>query len=268
MKNITIVLLVLTFCFSFCQQAETQKAAAETETSAPINLDQFPMALQKVFTKHGTLERWNEMNALSYEIEKDGANEKQFVDLKNRRERIETSTYKTGFDGKDFWLEADSTYKGNPVFYHNLMFYFYAMPFVLADPGIHYDEVAPVTYEGKSYPGIRISYDDGVGVSPKDEYFIHYDPTSYEMAWLGYTVTYGSNERSDKLGWIRYDDWKEFNGIRLPNSATWFKTTEDGKLEAPRSTRSFVNVQLKEKPFGDDVFTKTESANIYVEEKE
>ncbi len=263
MKNTTIILLFFTFLFSACQQAESNKQEQpKTETATSIDLNRFPVALQKIFTKHGTIERWDKMHALSYEIEKEEGNEKQFVDLKNRRERIETSSYKTGFDGENFWLEADTTYKGNPVFYHNLMFYFYAMPFVVADPGIHYDEVPPVEYEGKSYPGIRISYDDGVGISPKDEYFIHYNPETYEMAWLGYTVTYYSKEKSNKLGWIRYDDWKDFNGLRLPNSATWFKTTEEGKLDVPRRTRKFVNVMLQEQPFKDGVFAKTEKAEI------
>ncbi|MFK7809692.1 MAG: DUF6503 family protein [Saprospiraceae bacterium] len=246
-----------------CEQTEAPKQETTSPVAETINLDRYPEALQKVFAKHGSLERWNEMNALYFEIEKEEGNEKTSVDLKDRRERIETTDFITGYDGKDFWIEADTSYKGNPVFYHNLMFYFYAMPFVVSDPGINYGETEPVLYEGKSYPGIRISYNDGVGVSSKDEYFIHYDPQTFEMAWLGYTVTYYSNQKSDKLGWIRYDDWKKFNGVLLPNSATWFKTTEDGKLQEPRRTRKFVNVLLEEKPFDDKVFEKTTGAKVY-----
>lgn len=262
MKQLTLLLLII-ISLSACEQnTPTVKEEVKETITESIDVNRFPEDLQKVFAKHGTLERWDKMNALSFEIVKEEGNEKQSVDLKNRRERIEAATFKTGFDGKEYWLEADSTYKGNAVFYHNLMFYFYAMPFVLADPGITYHKAEPVTYEGKSYPGVRVTYGEGVGISPKDEYFLHYDPETYEMAWLGYTVTYYSNEKSNKLGWIRYNDWKEFNGIRLPNSATWFKTTEDGKLEAPRNTRAFANVLLQEKPFSEDVFEKTPSAKI------
>ncbi len=233
----------------------------ETTTAPTVDLSKYPVALQKVFEKHGSLATWNKMKALSYEIVKEGGNEKQMIDLQNRRERIEASNFKTGYDGTNFWVEADTSYKGNPVFYHNLMFYFYAMPFVLADDGIIYGETEPLEYEGKTYPGIRISYNDGVGVSSQDEYFIHYDPTTYEMAWLGYTVTYFSGEKSKRISWIRYDDWKNFNGLVLPNSATWFKV-EEGKLIEPRSTRKFANVTVSETALADAVFAKTEAGEI------
>ena len=65
-----------------------------------------------------------------------------------------------------------TAYEGNPKFYYNLMFYFYAMPFILADDGIKYTDAEPLVFEGKSYPGIKISYEAGVGESPEDEYVI------------------------------------------------------------------------------------------------
>jgi len=84
-------------------------------------------------------------------------------------------------------MESDSTSNGNPEFYYNVMFYFYAMPFVLADDGIIYGDIAPLEFEGTAYPGISISYKEGVGSSSKDEYFIYYNPETYQMAikWLG-----------------------------------------------------------------------------------
>lgn len=231
-------------------------------TSAPIiDLSKYPAALQKVFEKHGSLATWKKMKALSYEIVKEEGNEKQAIDLYNRRERIEAANFKTGYDGTNFWLEADTSYKGSPVFYHNLMFYFYAMPFVLADDGIIYGDTEPLAFEGKTYPGIRITYNDGVGVSSKDEYFIHYDPTTYEMAWLGYTVTYFSGEKSERISWIRYNDWKVMNSLLLPNALNWFKV-EEGKLIEPRNTRQFANIKVSETALGDDVFAKPATAKI------
>ena len=60
-----------------------------------------------------------------------------------------------------------------------------------------------------------------VGASSKDEYFIHFDADTHQMAWLGYTVTYRSGESSDNVKWIRYNDWQEVNGLALPKSITW-----------------------------------------------
>ena len=78
------------------------------------------------------------MKTLTFEIVKEGGNQKITTDLNDRRERIESGDVASGFDGKNYWLMADSTYKGNVKFSTNLMFYFYAMPFVLADDGIIY----------------------------------------------------------------------------------------------------------------------------------
>ena len=102
--------------------------------------------------------------------------------FKGQRERTEASNFTTGYDGKEFWLEADTSYKGNPVFYHNLMFYLYATPFVLADDGIVYSETDTLFFAGKKHSGIKISYEANVGISPEGKYFIYYDDATFEMA--------------------------------------------------------------------------------------
>lgn len=232
--------------------------AAVVENTQKI---EYPTDLVKIFDNHGGLDKWKSMDALSYEIVKEEGNEKQFVDLQSRRERIEANNFTSGYDGKEYWVEADTSYKGNAKFYTNLMFYFYAMPFVLADEGITYTKTTPLAYEDKSYPGYRISYGDGVGVSPEDEYFIHYDSETNEMAWLGYTVTFFSGEKSKKISYIRYDDWKTFNGVKLPKSLTWFKV-EEGKLIEPRNTRDFDKIIISETAFPDTKFEKTSGAKI------
>ena len=135
------------------------------------------------------------------------------------------------------------------------------MPFVLADEGIKYEKIEPLEFENKSYPGYRISYGDGIGVSPEDEYFIHYDADTHEMAWLGYTVTFFSGKKSEKRSYIRYNDWKNFNGIKLPNSLTWFKV-EEGKLIEPRNTRTFDKVVISETAFLNSKFKKTVDAKV------
>jgi hypothetical protein len=215
----------------------------------------------KIFDNHGGLDKWKSMKSMSYEIVKEEKNEKQFIDLQNRRERIEGSNFTSGYDGKEYWVEADTSYDGNPKFYTNLMFYFYAMPFVLADEGINYDKTEPLEYEGKSYPGYRNSYGADVGVRPEDEYFIYFDSETYEMAWLGYTVTFFSGEKSKKISYIRYNDWKKYEGLKLPNSITWYKV-EDGKITEPRNTRNFDEVVVTETSFPDSKFIKTSSAKI------
>ena len=45
------------------------------------------------------------------------------------------------------------------------------MPFVLGDDGITYQKVDDLKVGDVTYPGYKISYGDGVGDSPKDNYF-------------------------------------------------------------------------------------------------
>jgi len=242
-----------------CQE---QKSAAVA--NAPIDMSKYPASIKSVFDAHGGLNKWNTMKSLSYDIIKDGTTEKQTLALQDRRELIEGPNFTIGYDGEKTWVDADTSYKGNPVFYRNLMFYFYAMPFVLADEGINYAEVPALEFEGVSYPGIRISYNDGVGISPKDEYFIHYNPSTKKMEWLGYTVTYFSGEKSERISWIRYTEWDTFEGLVLPTELTWQKT-EDNLPTGANSARVFENIKISTDYPEDSVFAIS-SDGEYVEE--
>lgn len=257
MKSIYYLSVLVVFLFA----CKPQSDQIENSSDALIT---YPEAMQKIFETHGGLATWKSMSAMSYEIEKKDQNEKQFVDLKDRRERIEASNVTMGYDGSNFWMEADTSYKGNPIFYKNLMFYFYAMPFVLADEGIHYTKTDPLMFEGNSYPGYRISYGDGIGVSPEDEYFIHYNPETYQMEWLGYTVTYYSKEKSSSIKWIKYDDWTTIEGLLLPQSLAWHKNENNLPVEL-RNRVDFSNVILSKEAFQDSKFTKTAAAELVVE---
>lgn len=267
MKYIIAVLsLILTIS---CKETtkEIKKEMPMPEKVAEMDMSKYPEALQKVLKAHGGLAAWNNKRVISFEIPKENSNEVHTIDLKNRDEKIEMEAIQMGYDGSEYWLHDEKEmYKGDPVFYHNLMFYFYAMPFVLADDGINYGETEALEYEGKSYPGIQISYNTGVGVSPKDEYFIHYNPETFQMEWLGYTVTYRTGEKSERISWIRYNDWMDVEGVKLPNSLTWFEV-EDQKLIKPRSTRNFENVSLSEMAKSKDFYAKPEGAKVVNEVK-
>ena len=222
----------------------------------------YPESLTKVFDAHGGLDTWRGIRTLSYEMPKTSGAETHTIDLWSRKDRVDTDQYSMGFDGTDVWLlDANDTYTGDAAFYHNLMFYFYAMPFVLADGGIIYSETDPLTFDGVSYPGIRISYEKGVGTSSKDEYFIHYDPETFKMAWLGYTVTYRTGEISDNVKWIRYDDWQTVGELVLPKSVTWYNY-EGRKILDARSNVPFERVELSKESKPNSFYEKPDNAVV------
>ena len=264
MYKFSLLLIIVSLCYGCKDSGSTATAVAKDAAAKVVSKPaiDYPDGIDKVFANHGSLAKWKSMKSMSYDIVKEGGNETQMIDLHTRAERIKASTYESGYDGKNYWVLADTSYKANPKFYTNLIFYFYAMPFVLADDGIKYTKVDPITFEGVDYPGYRISYGDGVGISPEDEYFIHYDPKTNEMAWLGYTVTFFSGAPSDKISWIRYNDWKQFNGLKLPNTLSWYNS-KDGKITEPKNKREFVNVSVSDQAFSSDKLAMPTGAKIW-----
>ncbi|MEM9076883.1 MAG: DUF6503 family protein [Bacteroidota bacterium] len=261
MKKITIaVLAIVVFaCKPSAKKEEVTEQAVETVEMVKPN---YPEALGKVIEKHGGLDVWKQQRTLVYALQKPDFREVHTIDLYSRKDRIDTEIFSMGFDGENAWLlDADKKYTGNAGFYHNLIFYFYAMPFVLADSGIVYTDTEDLVFEGKSYPGIEISYESGVGASSKDQYYIHYDPDTYQMAWLGYTVTYRSGEVSDNVKWIRYDDWTTVDGLVLPNSISWHKYEGRNLLE-PANTLPFESASLSKEAKDAGFYEKPEGGEF------
>lgn len=222
-----------------------------------------PKNLQKVFEAHGGLEKWNEMNSLTYRYRRGERREVHQVDLKSRKVRLEGGDWVIGFDGKEVWVSpSKASYGGNSArFYHNLIFYFFSMPFVLSDPGIKYETLDPTTIKGKKFDRIRITFNDGVGDAPKDEYIICFDPTTYEMEWLYYTVTYFSNEVGSSYNALHYDKWEEVNGLKLPTLMIGYKTSGDSVTEK-RYESYFENIEISSALYNPLIFEIPEAAEI------
>ena len=207
---------------------------------------QYPKALDYVFKAHGGINVWNGYKTLSYDMVKADKLEHQIVDLESRKVRIEQEKFTIGFNGQDVWVtqKDTNTFAGDARFYHNLYFYFFAMPFVLGDDGIVYDEVSPLEVDGATYPGIKISYNDGVGDSSKDNYFLYYNPKTYQAEWLGYTVTYFDGKPSQEIHYLNFEQWKNVQEIRLPEVLTWYKIDATTGEKTSRGSMRFENVKL------------------------
>ncbi len=261
MKKISIVAMALAIfaCKPSAKKEEVTEQVSETVEMVKPN---YPETLGKVLEKHGGMDTWRKQRTMVYTLPKPNLPEVHTIDLYTRKDRIDTDQFSMGFDGENAWLlDTEENYKGNAGFYHNLIFYFYAMPFVLADEGIIYGETEDLVFEDKNYPGIEISYESGVGASSKDQYFIHYDPDTYEMAWLGYTVTYRSGEVSDNVKWIRYDDWTTVDGLVLPKSISWFKYEGRNLLE-PANNLPFESASLSTDAKDASFYEKPEGAEF------
>ncbi|MBT8243743.1 MAG: hypothetical protein HKP48_01860 [Winogradskyella sp.] len=263
MKKLPFV-FTLALLFIACKENKKESTLIEDISKEDITTSIYPENITKVFDAHGGIDNWNRMKTLSFTMNKPNGAEVTTTNLKTRAELIETPTYAAGFDGRTLWVnEKDGNeYKGNAKFYKGLMLYFYAMPFIVGDDGIIYEEAEPLTFEGKTYPGVLISYDAGIGESPNDQYIVYYDAETGQMQWLAYTVTYGKEEKSNKFSYIRYNDWQKINGLVLPNSLTWYNV-KDGKPTEAATVREFVDVLVSEEAPENTMFGMPEGAKVF-----
>lgn len=274
MKNTFVLLGVSVLIMASCQNQKKPNPVIDQMTpqqdssvSIPEKKIVYPDDLQKVFEAHGGVLEFQKHRTLEFELVNKEGNEKHITDLWSRKARIETDKFTLGFDGKEAWLEQDSTYfKGNPRFYHNLMFYFYAMPFVLGDEGIKYEKVEDLEVEGIKYSGYKISYQDGIGDSPKDNYFMYYDKSNHQMKFLGYTVTFFSKESSKKISLIEYSDWQKVGTVLLPKTLKW-RTYKDGKVGEIKSERQFQNATIGKQSKSSETYQKPEDIENIEESK-
>lgn len=222
-----------------------------------------PKALQQGIEAHGGLDQWHKMQTWAYTIQKNDKPERHFVDLKTRKVLLTSDDYTLGFDGKEVWITPDKAAfgKGSPRFYHNLLFYFHAFPFVMTDPGINYEVLPQKEMNGKMYDAIKISYNAGVGDAPDDYYIAHFDTETHQMYLLLYTVTYFQGKPGEKFSAIIFDDWKNVNGLLVPNSMTGYKYA-DGKLGDKRYNRVFNDIALSTTPADQSKFEMPVGAEI------
>jgi hypothetical protein len=263
-----IFAIVLLSVFSACKQNNAQPEVIEApeEVVEVIEVEElnYPENLSKVFDAHGGVDKWKSMKSLAFTMEKPEGNEVTTTNLNSREALIEGETANIGFDGNQAWFlnKSDGEYKGyEPLYYYNLMFYFYAMPFILADDGINYAEAEPLVFDGITYPGIEITYDAGVGETPEDRYVLYYNSETYKMEWLGYTVSFVPGIDKKELHFRKYSDWQEVNGLLLPKTIVGYGFKDDKPTEAKKST-DFINVQLSNEAIETIVFAKPEKGEF------
>lgn len=243
-----IYVLIILFLIS-CQQKADQ--------TMPVSRHHIE-SLTAVFDAHGGYQRWDKMKTLSYTK----GDENTVVNLKNRKIRLESQDRIIGFDGNDVWVYPDSIDASGARFYHNLFFYFYTMPFVVGDPGAFYEDMGQKEILGKTYHGVKVSYADGVGDAPDDNYILWVDPKTNQMEWLMYTVTYRSGAPNNNYSLIRYSGWSNFSGLILPTSLQWYSFENDTIGEPRGAATIFQNVTLSMEAPEDSLFERPLHAKV------
>ncbi len=256
--------MLLIVVLAACQPNQTKETADNTQETAPPPA--YPELLAKALKAHGGIDNWSKYRTLSYTVENTlGApkTETQLIDLHTRQVRITGDNYTIGMDGNNVWVAPNKAAIGkmSARFYHNLVFYFFGIPYVLADPGIQYEDLGLVTVSSKEYRALKISYDKGIGDADNDAYIAHFNTKTFKLELLLYTVTYFSGQRQDQYNCLMYDEWQIVNGLLVPASYEGYKY-ENGEIGEKRYEAKFTNVVLEEKAPDVSEFAMPELSEI------
>ncbi len=217
----------------------------------------FPAAFDRGLEAHGGLEKWNSFGTLTFSEVRLPDTTMYTVDLKNRNEVIEkTGHYKVGFtpDEISIYPTRDSFPHENPRFYQNLRFYFFAIAFVTADPGANQTELPPAELHGKMYNRVKITYDDGIGIAPKDQYILWYSQKDNTLAMINYSVTYFNEANAEKYSAIVYKNWTDVHGLRFPTEMIGYRWEKD-QLGEERYRMTFTDISLSKKQLNRSYYT-------------
>ena len=98
-----------------------------------------------------------------------------------------------GYDGKSTWCilngeeVTDSAAVKMADFLRKTNYYWFAMMFKLADPGLNYELLDPQTIDGQAYDVVKVTFNDGVG-DVKDVYVLYVNKATQLVDQFLFTV--------------------------------------------------------------------------------
>lgn len=218
------------------EEAPATQQSAEAPPSGryfdPAKSDNAALVLaDKVVGAHGGLDAWAAVRYLvfTFRVEKDGkvvAERKHYWDRVGARHRVEGTT----MDGQPFVVLTDlarnrgSAYiagqrlkgeeaqkyleNGYALWVNDT--YWLVMPFKLKDPGVVLSKADPERVGEITYDRFRVSF-EGVGLTPKDLYWIYVNPETRRMDFWSFVL--GGGSESPTL--VEWSEWKPVGGVTL-----------------------------------------------------
>lgn len=215
-----------------------------------------PEDFKKLLDAHGDWTKWIDAKSFTFNMvhETNLAWENHYIDLVGRKVRIDADNWQIGNDGEKVWISPNrQAFEGQSVrFYHNLYFYFYSIPYIFTDPGVHVQKTEPKMLNGISYEAFEVSFDAGVGDSSGDKYFMLVDPESGRLAWVLYTVTF-FNKENTKMNALKYEDYRDADGLVFPRVMTGYAlendSTQNIRYQVSFTGPLLVNEEMDQKLF-------------------
>jgi hypothetical protein len=223
-----------------------------------------PPTFQKCLQYHG-FNVWKDLNGLEFSTDSENGREHHIIDLVSRNTCVIGDTYSILRNKEGFFVSPSlEAYDGDPVFYHNVNFYFVGMPFVFTDSGVEYETMGDYELSDTIYHGIQIQFESGVGVADQDRYIVLVDKNTYAMRYLLFTMTYFDQKKSQQWYAKRFDNFKKISGIRLPTRMTSFYY-KDHQLSNPIETTVISGLELSFEPYPTYTFEVKEPSEQFIQ---
>lgn len=171
------------------------------------------------------------------------------------------------FDGEEAW----STFPPEKVaarFWALTPYYFVAMPFVLADPGVRLSVVQddPKAVGLPPGPAVKVTYEAGIGDAPDDYYIVYFNGESGCITGLRYIVTYepffaGKEAKHSPEKLLVYSGARTVGGLVVPTHHTFY-AMQDGARSEQAVTHATVTDIAFAVPFDEERLRRPEHGRI------
>jgi hypothetical protein len=155
-------------------------------------------------------------------------------------------TARFGWTGEEAWVSGTDSLPTNARFWALTPYYFVAMPFVLADPGVNLETAGQMTAEGATYDLVYVTFAPGTGDAPDDYYYLLLDPETRQVGGVRYIVSYPGffpegGTSPERL--MLYDGAQTASGITLQEGFRSFAWTDAG-MGAPAAEGSVTDLRF------------------------
>lgn len=229
--------------------------------------------LEPALKAHGGLEKWRSYGAVEFDhtwTSKRGVKkEHQVFDLRSRDGLITSDNYTLGATGGEVWIKPSLDALGGtpPRFYIWTPFYFFAMPFVLADPGARQESLGKKMFQGREFDAVKVTFEKGTGDSADDSYVAYINPESGELKLVIYVVTYPALRKDKPIDQLKpnalvFEEWQDAGGLRVLKRGSFYDWKNETIEGEPGPVMEFANVQFSDKQPDQSKFGKPADAVI------
>lgn len=199
---------------------------------------------------HGGLAKWFEGGALSFhyayrpEGDRPARVSQQTIDLLGARAYHTLEEPKKGpfaWDGERAWSELEGEGEFPVRFWALTPYYFVAMPFVLADPGVNLaivdDDPKAAGLDVEAHV-VKATFEPGTGDAPDDYYVVYLAKDDHRLLALRYIVSYFEG-RAPKEKLLVYEDVEPAGPLKLARTQVTYAF--DGGKRGEKVTVSKVS---------------------------